>query len=1020
MQAQNDDVIIRRVMNDSGGGKASSGQKKQTNKRPKAKNFGEYNKYLKIFSILLFFFAVLLLLSLVSYTPKDQVNTDISIVQVGGLLTGDEAVIARAERTHNWLGLVGAVMADLLYNNTLGYVIIFLPFLLFLWAKDIFRFNYITEKQIKRTIFLLIFGILFSGFAGTLQQISWFEGMPHEWSGAIGQFLSMALSGIIGTVGSVIIFLAGLTVTAVIGLNINLDILGEKFGNIYDKITDKVKNKTGDLIAKAEDKFKKEQKPENETASKAPQEQPQQEEKTDAEIIRDQVEDDDEGTVFVSAGDDPAQFMRSGMSTRFRSESDYTSQKRPPDDEEDSGIKAVYPKDYPERNYQQPTVEPEKKQPEPEKIEREKPKNKKNVRLSDRFKNVVRIKPEQPRPEPKQPQTEQTDDFEPNIIPSDPYERNWQGSVEPENRDGDDETESYTDEEALYIDNYFEEDEGEKSQNIENHESDSTGAEIDNSGNEAEPPDQRTIPDNGESEKRPLVVTVNEHEEDEKVEVRPILGTGIHDEEIRYQFPPTNFLINEDDYDGVGDQELKMNAKILQEKLETFKIYIEDMRVTPGPVVTQYEFVPAPGIKISKIENLADDLAMALKARGIRIIAPIPGKGTVGVEIPNQNPKLVRFKSVVTSRKFQEGHFILPLALGKTISGEVFSMDLAKMPHMLVAGATGAGKSVGINTIITSLLYRIHPSKLKFIIIDPKKVEMQQYAKLANHYLAASPEVEDDIITNPQDVVVVLTALIREMEQRYDILASVGQRNIEDYNKKVEKGKLRTEGGMLHRPMPYIVVVIDELADLMLTASKEIEEPITRLAQMARAVGIHLVLATQRPSVDVITGLIKANFPARISYLVAQRVDSRTILDVMGAEQLLGNGDMLVLPNGSPKPVRVQNSFISTDEVEEICEFIGSQKGYSKPYMLPSIQEENNNSDVDDGDRDPLFEEAARLVIRHQQGSVSLIQRRLKVGYARAGRIVDELERAAVVGPYDGSKARQVRMESEMELEAVL
>ena len=459
----------------------------------------------------------------------------------------------------------------------------------------------------------------------------------------------------------------------------------------------------------------------------------------------------------------------------------------------------------------------------------------------------------------------------------------------------------------------------------------------------------------------------------------------------------------------------------MQEKLETFKIFIENLNVTPGPVVTQYEFVPAEGIKVSKIASLQDDLAMALKAKGIRIIAPIPGKGTVGVEIPNSNPAMVRFNDLVRSAKYLQTKALLPLALGKTINGDVYIADLAKMPHLLIAGSTGSGKSVGINTIICSLIYKLHPSELKFIIIDPKKVEMQQYSKLKEHYMATSPDVRDTIVTKPEDAVAILKSAVIEMEQRYDILAKVGQRNIVDYNEKVREGKFKNDPDMMHRPMPFIVVIVDELADLMLTASKEIEEPITRLAQMARAVGIHLVIATQRPSVDVITGLIKANFPARIAYMVASKIDSRTILDMQGAEHLLGMGDMLCLLSGEAKPVRVQNAFISTDEVEAICEFVGVQKGYSMPYQLPSIVEKNSEAaGISREDRDDLFEDAARLIIRHQQGSVSLLQRRLKIGYARAGRIVDELEDAGVVGPFDGSKARMVLMESESDLEAIL
>ncbi len=520
-----------------------------------------------------------------------------------------------------------------------------------------------------------------------------------------------------------------------------------------------------------------------------------------------------------------------------------------------------------------------------------------------------------------------------------------------------------------------------------------------------------------------LVLTVQETVPDETEVFTPVnpLSTSIHDREINYKPPTIDLLIDDENKYEINEEELKLNARILQEKLETFKIEIRNLTVTPGPVVTQYEFIPAPGIKISKIESLADDIAMALKARGIRIIAPIPGKGTVGIEIPNQKPLLVRFGSCIKSQKYQHSDFHLPICLGKTISGEVFVADLAKMPHLLMAGATGTGKSVGINTIIASLLYKLHPKNIKFVIIDPKKVELTQYSALKNHFLACSPDVESNIITDPQDAVTVLNALTAEMDLRYDILSQVGQRNIFDYNRRVNSGMFKDDEELIHKEMPYIIVIIDELADLMLTASKEVEAPIIRLAQLARAVGIHLVLATQRPSVDVITGIIKANFPARISYLVASKIDSRTILDVMGAEKLLGNGDLLFQFGGSVAPQRIQNAYLSSEEVENICQFIGKQKGYSQPYMLPSLKDtETGMNGIAREDRDPLFNEAARLIVRQQQASVSMIQRRLKVGYARAGRIIDELEATGIVGPFDGSKARTVLIETEEELEKLL
>ena len=493
------------------------------------------------------------------------------------------------------------------------------------------------------------------------------------------------------------------------------------------------------------------------------------------------------------------------------------------------------------------------------------------------------------------------------------------------------------------------------------------------------------------------------------------------DEEIDFVPPSVDLLEPGHMGEQVDERELKANAELLRAKLLDFGVTIESVAVTPGPVVTLYELVPAPGVKISKIESLEDDIALALKAKGIRIIAPIPGKGTVGVEIPNHNPSLVRIRGVINSSKFRDSKFPLPIAIGKTISGEVFVDDLSRMPHLLIAGATGSGKSVGINVILASFIYRIHPTDVKFVIIDPKKIELSLYAKLARHYLAVSPDVQEEIITTPANAVLALKSVELEMERRYDRLAAAGVRNIRDYNERLSAGRLHDTETIKHRKLPFLIVIIDELADLMITAAREVEEPIARLAQLARAVGIHLVLATQRPSVDVITGVIKANFPARIAYQVASKTDSRTILDMNGAEQLLGNGDMLYLPPGSPKPVRIQNAFISSDEVERMVMHVHKQKGFSHAATLPSVFEKRRSGGMaGNGSRDELFEEAARLVVRHQQGSVSLLQRRLKVGYSRAARLVDELEAAGIVGPFDGSKAREVLVDTDEELTVIL
>lgn len=494
------------------------------------------------------------------------------------------------------------------------------------------------------------------------------------------------------------------------------------------------------------------------------------------------------------------------------------------------------------------------------------------------------------------------------------------------------------------------------------------------------------------------------------------------EEIINYKKPSLDLLdpAPEEDFK-VSEEELKRNAEQLKEKLKLFDISIQDISVTPGPVVTLYEIVPEPGVKISRIVSLENDIALALAAKGIRIIAPIPGKSAIGVEIPNAEASIVNARSVVG--RVLDSKYELPMAFGKTINGDVYVTDLSKMPHLLIAGSTGSGKSVGINMIVASLLYAKHPSDVKLIMIDPKKIELSFYNKLRRHYLAVSPDLEEEIITTPQNAVLLLKSVEYEMEKRYDKLAKAGVRNIVDYNLKLadETRRPKDTDEIKHHHLPYLIVIIDELADLMITAGREVEEPIARLAQLARAVGIHLVLATQRPSVNVITGVIKANFSARIAYQVATKIDSRTILDMNGAEQLLGKGDMLFLPTGSPKPIRIQNAFISTEEVERLTDYIYSQPGYSQPYLLPSIYEKKKESAGKFlADLDPMFEDAARIIVRHQQGSVSLLQRRLKLGYSRAARIVDQLEEAGIVGPNDGSKARTVIVENEEQLETIL
>lgn len=488
----------------------------------------------------------------------------------------------------------------------------------------------------------------------------------------------------------------------------------------------------------------------------------------------------------------------------------------------------------------------------------------------------------------------------------------------------------------------------------------------------------------------------------------------------RYKYPSID-LLNEYDVKKVtvSRQELEENKDKIVTTLENFQIGIQGIQATIGPTVTLYEIVPNPGVKISKIKNLEDDIALSLAALGIRIIAPIPGKGTIGIEVPNKNRELVPARAVLGTEKFMKSDKDLPIALGKTISNEVFVADLAKMPHLLMAGATGQGKSVGLNMILASLIYKKHPSQLKFVLVDPKKVELTLFNKIERHFLAKLPGAEEAIITDTKKVIYTLNSLCIEMDNRYTLLKEAGCRNLKEYNAKFIARKLNPQNG--HYFMPYIVLVIDELADLMMTAGKEIEAPIARLAQLARAIGIHLVVATQRPSVNVITGVIKANFPARLSFRVTSKIDSRTILDAGGADQLIGMGDML-LSVGS-EMTRIQCAFLDTPEVDAVCDWIGEQKGYSSAYLLPEFVGEDGDggaADIDLSDRDPLFDEAARLIVLHQQGSTSLIQRKLKLGYNRAGRIVDQLEAAGVVGPFEGSKAREVLIQDEVSLERLL
>ena len=536
---------------------------------------------------------------------------------------------------------------------------------------------------------------------------------------------------------------------------------------------------------------------------------------------------------------------------------------------------------------------------------------------------------------------------------------------------------------------------------------------------------------------RPMPTEANEEEEEDNDEPDFTVSDDTSEEDAEYKGPalqpynprldlenykfPTLDLLNqyEDNGPNIDMEEQNANKDRIIKVLRSFGIEISSIKASVGPTITLYEITPAEGVRISKIRNLEDDIALSLSALGIRIIAPIPGKGTIGIEVPNANPRIVPMQSILNSKKFQETTMELPIALGKTITNEVFMVDLAKAPHMLVAGATGQGKSVGVNAIVTSLLYKKHPAELKFVIVDPKKVEFSVYTPIERHFLAKLPDGEDAIITDVSKVVQTLNSLCIEMDTRYDLLRKAGCRNIKEYNAKFISRQLNPEKG--HRFMPYIVIIIDEFGDLIMTAGKEVELPICRIAQLARAVGIHAIIATQRPTTNIITGTIKANFPARVAFRVAAMMDSRTILDRSGAQQLIGKGDMLYLQGNDP--VRVQCAFVDTPEVERIANYISKQQGYPTAFMLPEYVGEESESSIGEVDMnrlDPMFEDAARLVVIHQQGSTSLIQRKFSIGYNRAGRIMDQLEKAGIVGPTQGSKARDVLCMDETDLEMKL
>lgn len=991
MAKDNSGVVIHRVPNPNNKKpKPKANTTKSTKKETKqpasrAQQFDDqYRRNIKILALFIAAFAFFILIALVSYSSADEAFLDIRAKDLLGLVRADDAVTARAEKTKNLLGLVGAFISNFLYNSTLGLAILTLPIILFYWAFELFKFQKIQEKTYKYTALVLVLALTFAGLMGTISKV-WIPDMPKELSGTGGYYISSVLYSVLGAFGSLLFY--AFTVFATFFWGFKFEFTRTK--NALNKVSEmeidkeKVKDKLSFITSPykslrdytrrdsidSDDESDADSKKNSSVAealsiSKAEHQKPLKQ-NSNAPIIQKVTEEESLQTTINFPTENNKGAARTILQTM-----EYTHQTEQILYDEDSYDDV---EDEPFIGVRNPNSEPI---PTPNSIhvdfaqkavEEEIPPYTKEVVLDTPISNEIEEAPEL---------------HEDEVIPEAP----------------------------LHV------------QINETPEEIAMGASAVAASAMATPVAPSATPSASPSSATLNLYVSDPLENEEVAHIPPsLISTTTLNEDITFT-PPNLDLLNVDNASiELDEEELQQNALTLKEKLATFRIEIDNLSITPGPVVTQYEFTPAEGVRVSSIANLSDDIAMALKAKGIRIIAPVPGKGTVGIEIPNKKPQMVRFSSLLKSPKFHENQFLLPIALGKTISGEVYISDLSTFPHLLIAGATGSGKSVGINTIMASLLYKLHPRDLKFVIIDPKKVELNQYRALENHYLALSPDLKSPIITEPQDAIVVLNALCKEMDNRYYILADVKERNIKDYNKKIDNGSIKDTDNMIHRRMPYIVCIIDELADLMLTGKKEVETPIIRLTQLARAVGIHLVVATQRPSVNVITGLIKSNIPARASYLVATKIDSRTILDMIGAEKLLGNGDMLFAPAGATKPVRIQNAFISTDEVISLCDFIGSQKGYSEPYMLPSIMEEPDEMDeLDAGDRDALFADAARVVVNLQNASVSLLQRRLGIGYARAGKIIDQLEAAGIIGPHAGSKSRDVYLNSEADLEAYL
>ena len=989
-------------------------------------------KQRQVLAVLLIMSAILITLAIISYSPQDTAQAETKLGDLPAVFTrSDPTINANADTAHNWLGLIGAMLANFFINKTIGYAAIIFPLFLGWWSLALFKFSVKQRRRLTlATTFMLISAVLFSATIGTTKLINALPHLDREWSGAIGQFLGLTFTRLIGSIGALLIYMTSFVVMLVFAIDLDIELTFRRIKGGYSGITAKARMKLIEFWdkreAKRQEKFLRKEQREAELADQveAPEIESIEDKKIEAQshpgkiIVRQpqkrSLEPDTSEAITPPA--EPATMPQENITIKQReNEIDpvreiitIRSNGSVP-----SAVNGIAAQSSEKISANAPFLKvrpaPKTGGPIPATITRL-TKTQNDV-LGEKVGGLSRLSggafAAQPPRSVRILPSDVTASPEPIVqaaeqLPVIPVVTTLLALTPLESRQG----AKLEEPPPIFIG-----DEKVLSNEALPHSLDTASEFAVIVG----------IPQDVVAEKTPPTLFAAAD--------RAFVPENPYNEILnKYRHPALDLLTPVDPSDVVDtdDEELSKKGTLLRDKLATFGVEIENIVVTPGPVVTLYEFTPAEGVKVSAVGNLTDDIALAMKARGIRIIAPMPGRGTIGIEIPNDHPKMVTMRSVLESHAFANSKMNLPLALGKTISGDVYIDDLSKMPHLLIAGATGSGKSVGVNGIIASLLYAKNPRDVKFVIVDPKKIELSLYKALRSHFLIVSPEAGEEIVTTPQFAVLALKALEIEMEKRYDRLAKAAVRSLADYNLKVAQGKLKSTAEEQHYHLPYIVVIIDELADLMITAGREIEEPICRLAQMARAVGIHLILATQRPSVDVITGVIKANFPARIAYQVATKVDSRTILDSMGAEQLLGNGDMLYLPSGTPKPIRLQAPYISTDEVEAMVEAISSQQGsgysYSRPWTLPSLRAKGGgtSSGNDDGEYDELFEEAAWCFFRNKQGSTSMLQRRLKIGYSRAARIVDELERVGIIGPSDGAKAREVRIESEEELELVL